>query len=170
MYALGIEVSPRAGRRGFRSGSMEQWGWLLRAMRLLHLVHLLPPFLHPGFWTRAWAILRSLKLQNLICKVISKELNLLYGFPPPCQNTRLEKGMNLRLPPSCAESSRANKHGNQIIAPWPCKNQGGIICQITWAQVCPRERESGERATGRSLHHLVFKDEKELRRLEKRYK
>ena len=148
MYALGVEVSSRAGRRGFRSGSMEQWGWILRAMKSL-----LPPLLYPGFWTRAWAMFGSLKLQNLVCKVIQNKLDLHYGVPPLCQNTGLEKDLNLRLSPSCTESSRANKHANQIIAPWPCKNQGGIICQITWAQVCPRERERGERATGRSLHN-----------------
>lgn len=138
MYALGTEVSSRAGRRGFRSGSMEQWGWILRAMKSLHLVHLLSPLLHPGFWTQAWAMLGSPKLQNLIGEVIQNKLDLDYGVPPLCQNTGLEKDLNLRPSPSCTESSRANKHVNQITASWPCKNQGGIICQITWAQVCPR--------------------------------
>ena len=111
MYALGVEVSSRAGRRGFRSGSMEQWGWILKAMKSL-----LPPLLYPGFWTRAWAMFGSLKLQNLVCKVIQNKLDLHYGVPPLCQNTGLEKDLNLRLSPSCTESSKANKHANQNIA------------------------------------------------------
>lgn len=45
-------------------------------------------------------MLGSLKLQNLICKVTQNKLDLHYGVPPLCQNTGLEKDLNLRLSPS----------------------------------------------------------------------
>lgn len=56
--------------------------------------------------------------------------------------------MYLRSSQRNTESSRGNRHANQMIAPWPSKNQGDIMCQVMWGQVCPRERENGEGAQG----------------------
>ena len=136
--ALGADDSARAGKR---SSPIRLCGANVGAIRSLHLAHLLLP--HPLSWALNTGLSHS-PLHGSI-KSHSKQTRptLLSASPVPEPKFWLAKEMDLRSSQESTVSSWESRHANQIIPPWPSKNQEDIMGQIIWGPTMPK----GERAT-----------------------